>query len=247
MGEIEVPIQICPFTFEITFQVMDIKPAYNCFLGKPWIHSTGVVPSFLHQKLKFIMNDKLVTVSGKKDTLVSSLAPAHCRGNLRSYWNLLPVFKGHGLGKGLKGVVRLANERKEKRLAHSKGRELRATRIPICVLYQSFRSRGLVHTNQVTMVKEDQNVDDRVNLVYPCGPHEELHNWEIIEFPMTFNSLSKSVEQEDKIIQSHEEKIEMINLGNENDKKEVKIGTPIRGSERENLIKLLSNYVDIFT
>ncbi|RDX69718.1 hypothetical protein CR513_51125, partial [Mucuna pruriens] len=54
MGEITLPIRIGLVTFEITFQVMDIRPAYNYLLGKPWIHATEVVPSSLHQKVKFI-------------------------------------------------------------------------------------------------------------------------------------------------------------------------------------------------
>ena len=50
---------------------MDINPAYNCLLGRPWIHSVGVVPSTLHQKLKFVVEGHLVIVSGEEDILVS--------------------------------------------------------------------------------------------------------------------------------------------------------------------------------
>ncbi|XP_073221497.1 uncharacterized protein [Cicer arietinum] len=63
-----------PVTFEITFHVMDIVPAYSCLLGRPWIHSAGVVPSTLHQKLKYMINDQLVIVSGEGDLLVSNLS-----------------------------------------------------------------------------------------------------------------------------------------------------------------------------
>ncbi|XP_027905771.1 uncharacterized protein LOC114165323 [Vigna unguiculata] len=71
MGEVELSIQIGPCVFQVTFQVMDILPAYSCLLGRPWIHSAGVVPSTLHQKLKYVMGDKLVIVSGEEDILVS--------------------------------------------------------------------------------------------------------------------------------------------------------------------------------
>ena len=50
---------------------MDINPTYNCLLGRPWIHSIGVVPSTLHQKLKFVVGGQLIIVSGEKDILVS--------------------------------------------------------------------------------------------------------------------------------------------------------------------------------
>ncbi|XP_052735536.1 uncharacterized protein LOC128197521 [Vigna angularis] len=71
MGEVELPMQVGPCVFQITFQVMDILPAYSCLLGRPWIHSAGVVPSTLHQKLKYVMGDKLVIVSGEEDLLVN--------------------------------------------------------------------------------------------------------------------------------------------------------------------------------
>lgn len=70
-GEIDLPIQIGPHTCQITFQVMDINPAYICLLGRPWIHSVGVVPSTLHKKLKFMVEGQLVIVSSEEDILVS--------------------------------------------------------------------------------------------------------------------------------------------------------------------------------
>ena len=70
-GEIDLPVQIGPHTCQVTFQVMDINPAYKCLLGCPWIHSVGVVPSTLHQKLKFVVEGHLVIVSGEEDVLVS--------------------------------------------------------------------------------------------------------------------------------------------------------------------------------
>jgi len=71
IGEVELPVQVGPYTFQIIFQVMDILPAYSCLLGRPWIHTASVVPSTLHQKLKFIVDDKLIIVSGEEDLLVS--------------------------------------------------------------------------------------------------------------------------------------------------------------------------------
>ena len=35
IGEVELPILIGPHVFEITFQVMEINPNYNCLLGRP--------------------------------------------------------------------------------------------------------------------------------------------------------------------------------------------------------------------
>ncbi|XP_050895562.1 uncharacterized protein LOC127102203 [Lathyrus oleraceus] len=73
IGEIDLPILIGPQTFRITFQIMDIRPAYSCLLGRPWIHVAGVVTSTLHQKLKFVNSGKLVSVSREEDIFVSHL------------------------------------------------------------------------------------------------------------------------------------------------------------------------------
>lgn len=53
---------------------MDIYLAYSCLFGHPWIHSVGAVTSTLHQKLKFIINGKLITIDGKEEILVSQLS-----------------------------------------------------------------------------------------------------------------------------------------------------------------------------
>ncbi|XP_058724226.1 uncharacterized protein LOC131595775 [Vicia villosa] len=73
-GEVDLPITIGPQTFKITFQVMDIPAQYSCLLGRPWIHEAGAITSTLHQKLKFIRNDKLVTVCGERALIVSNLS-----------------------------------------------------------------------------------------------------------------------------------------------------------------------------
>ncbi|XP_052484806.1 uncharacterized protein LOC128039914 [Gossypium raimondii] len=77
MGRIEIPLLIDPTVYEVDFLVMDIKPSYNCLLGRPWIHSAGVVPSSLHQKLKLVSEGRLVTINAEEDIIaaVSNEAP----------------------------------------------------------------------------------------------------------------------------------------------------------------------------
>lgn len=65
IGEVELSIQIGPHVLQITFQVMDINPPCSCLLGSPWIHAGGEVTSTLHRKMKFIINNKLIIISGK--------------------------------------------------------------------------------------------------------------------------------------------------------------------------------------
>ncbi|KAL4278333.1 hypothetical protein GQ457_03G004940 [Hibiscus cannabinus] len=71
LGKITVPLLIGPAEYEVDFVVMDIKPTYSCLLGRPWIHVAGAVPSTLHQKLKFVIDGKLVTVQGEEDIIAS--------------------------------------------------------------------------------------------------------------------------------------------------------------------------------
>src|ERR1051325_7622699 len=74
VGEIDLLVLIRPQLFNITFQVMDIFPAYSCLLGSPWIQVAKAVTSTLHQKLKFLLNNQVVEVSGEEDYLVSHLS-----------------------------------------------------------------------------------------------------------------------------------------------------------------------------
>ncbi|RDX84626.1 hypothetical protein CR513_34291, partial [Mucuna pruriens] len=76
MGEIMLPICKGPVTFDTTFQVMDIQPAYSYFLGRPWIHAVRAVPSSLHQRIKFIVGQQLINVMGEKELMISTPTPA---------------------------------------------------------------------------------------------------------------------------------------------------------------------------
>ena len=62
LGNIKLPIQVGPCTFDFEFIVMDINPSYNCLLRRPWIHMVGAVPSTLHQKVEFVVEESLITV-----------------------------------------------------------------------------------------------------------------------------------------------------------------------------------------
>lgn len=54
------------------------------------------------------------------------------------------------------------------------------------------------------------------------------------------------VEYEYIDLQPHQKQVETINLGTEEAKKEVKIGTTLGTNVKERLVKLLQEYVDVF-
>ena len=65
IGMIHLPVEIGPYEFQVTFQVLDIPAAYNMLLRRPWIHSARVVPSTLHQNVKYAIDGLLVIVHGE--------------------------------------------------------------------------------------------------------------------------------------------------------------------------------------
>ncbi|PKI67580.1 hypothetical protein CRG98_012003 [Punica granatum] len=60
-------LNVCPVSM---LKQMNIPNAFSLLLGRPWIHAAGAVPSSLHQKLKFFVEGKLITVNGEEDYAV---------------------------------------------------------------------------------------------------------------------------------------------------------------------------------
>uniref|UniRef100_A0A2N9HUF4 G-patch domain-containing protein n=1 Tax=Fagus sylvatica TaxID=28930 RepID=A0A2N9HUF4_FAGSY len=66
LGEIDLPVEVGPQVYNINFQVLRIDSPYNLLLGRPWLHTAGAVPSSLHQKMKLIIGNQLVTILAKE-------------------------------------------------------------------------------------------------------------------------------------------------------------------------------------
>jgi len=60
------------------------------------------------------------------------------------------------------------------------------------------------------------------------------------------DKISCLLEQERRTIQPYGEKLEVINLGTKEDKKEVKIGASMDPTVKKRIIELLKAYVDVF-
>ena len=57
-------------------QVMNFSSVYNILLGRPWIHASSAIPSSLHQILRFVVNDQLITVFAEDDcTMIVNSGP----------------------------------------------------------------------------------------------------------------------------------------------------------------------------
>jgi len=69
MGKIKLKCQIRNLRSEVTCYVIDADTSYNLLLGRPWIHRNSIVPSILHQVMKYIDG------GGKVRTLIAKRHP----------------------------------------------------------------------------------------------------------------------------------------------------------------------------
>ncbi|XP_070017528.1 uncharacterized protein [Nicotiana sylvestris] len=65
-GEIILTINVVETIQDTKFHVIKGDMSYNALLGRPWIHSMRVVPSTLHQMMKFPTKDGNKTVYGEQ-------------------------------------------------------------------------------------------------------------------------------------------------------------------------------------
>jgi len=54
LGAITLPIEMGGFRMEVKFHVINSDTTYKALLGRPWLHEYGIVPSTLHQCIKFM-------------------------------------------------------------------------------------------------------------------------------------------------------------------------------------------------
>ncbi|KAI5415991.1 hypothetical protein KIW84_041145 [Lathyrus oleraceus] len=296
---------------------MDINPAYSCLLGRPWIHAAGAVTSTLHQKMKFVVDGKLVIVSGEEDFIISQLSSFRYieadEDALETSFQALeisnatleevkdPVEKTSLSFASLKsarsavesggpagwGQVINVNEKNDRfglgYKPSANGGSLVPAKDRVRSIQEVFLSKGFIHGDQVGAVEDDTEDGETSNLIYRC--EAALTNWEAVEIPEVFpvskiinkpvefddpttsynfelpiyqteedseegcdflEELERMLEHESKALQPHQEPVETINLGTEEDKKEVKVGTTLEASIKERLINLLQEYANVF-
>ncbi|XP_028208435.1 uncharacterized protein LOC114391656 [Glycine soja] len=305
IGEVDLPITIGPFVFQITFQVMDIQAAYSCLLGRPWIHEAGAVTSTLHQKLKFVRNGRLITVSGEEALLVSHLSAFSFIGadetegtffqgltvegkkpekNEVSFatWKSAQKVVQEGTGEGWGKVVQLLESKNREGLGFASSAGSATNSVGSSSITSTFRSAGFINNSpEANAVLED--VPEEIVLAF-VTPGKIVRNWDAVDIPSVVHAsklgiyepvehnnpalspnfespvyeaeeeeddgipeeLARLLEYEKKTIRPHEEVVEVINLGTEEDKKEVKIGASLEATVKRRVIELLKEYVDVF-
>nr|XP_023876335.1 uncharacterized protein LOC111988777 [Quercus suber] len=66
MGMIRLPVQTGSDVVEVDFIMVDVFSPYTAILGKPWLHTLGVVSSTLHQKVKYPSGGQVLEILGNQ-------------------------------------------------------------------------------------------------------------------------------------------------------------------------------------
>ncbi|KAI5384894.1 hypothetical protein KIW84_071758 [Lathyrus oleraceus] len=163
IGEVELPVKIGPSDFQITFQVMDIHLAYNCLLGRPWIHEAGVVTSTFPQRLKFVKNGKLVIDWRREGVIALSIAAEKRVGAPMSSLKDARKIVEEGTVNQWGRVVEVSDNKNRTGLGFQQGSSTaRSEDVQL-----SFRSGGFIHGNEqhLAVVLEDDEEEDCTNFV----------------------------------------------------------------------------------
>ena len=63
-GQVRLPVQTSSEVVEVNFIVVDAYSPYTAIVGKPWLHTLGVVSSTLHQKVKYLSEGQIKETLG---------------------------------------------------------------------------------------------------------------------------------------------------------------------------------------
>ena len=65
-GQIRLPVQTGLDVVEVDFIVVDAFSPYTAIMGRPWLHSLGIVSSTLHQKVKYPSKGQVLEIVGSQ-------------------------------------------------------------------------------------------------------------------------------------------------------------------------------------
>ena len=65
-GQIRLLVQVGIDVVEVDFIVVDAFSPYTTIIGRPWLHTLGVVSSTFHQKVKYPSRDQVLEIIGSQ-------------------------------------------------------------------------------------------------------------------------------------------------------------------------------------
>src|SRR4051812_36932132 len=114
MGKIKLRCQIRDLKSEVTVYVIDADTSYNLLLGRPSIHKNQIVPSTLHQVMKY------ADAQGQVRTLVAEQHPF--KGVENYFTNTLFYQNAHEVVAQQKEELKLGNEADRESVSKSNDR-----------------------------------------------------------------------------------------------------------------------------
>ena len=72
-GTFVAPVKTGPIEVVVEFTVLDIPVTYALLLGRPWYHVLGGVPLTVHQKVKFLLDEEVITIDAIMSKTVSAV------------------------------------------------------------------------------------------------------------------------------------------------------------------------------
>ncbi|KAI5399014.1 hypothetical protein KIW84_064401 [Lathyrus oleraceus] len=215
----------------------------SCLLGRPLIHEAGSVTSTLHQKLKFVKNGKLFVVGGEKALLMSHLSSftyVEAEKEVGTLFQTLSIVDE--LQKTREPMSSLKDAKEVIQQGPFNGN--------VKAMKGVFRSGGFIHGDEQysAAIIEDNDEDEAcANFVthgqtcnnwVTVNVHVVLHPEEENDDEEMSDELSRLLEHEEKTIHL-EEQVELVNLGSDDDVKEVKIGSQLCPEAKKGLVDLL--------
>ena len=64
--QIRLPVQAGSEVVEVDFIVVDAYSPYTAIVARPWLHTLGAVSSTLHQKVKYLSEDRIEELVGNQ-------------------------------------------------------------------------------------------------------------------------------------------------------------------------------------
>ena len=65
-GQIRLPVQVGSELVKVDFIVVDAYSPYTAIVARPWLHTLGAVSSTLHQKVKYLFEDRVEKLVGNQ-------------------------------------------------------------------------------------------------------------------------------------------------------------------------------------
>ncbi|XP_070029513.1 uncharacterized protein [Nicotiana sylvestris] len=251
VGDIVLELTIGPVEFTMEFQVLDVAVSYNLLLGQPWIH----VSSTLHQMVKFKCDRQEIIVYGKDNLCAHSdvSVPFIEVEDDKWPWVYQGIIQPVSLPKNL-GTFCLGFKPTTKDVKRDKRSKQKAWALPKPVprLSRSFvkpgaRKRLTIVLSSVVDVDEEL-IESSFYVSFnemTCmrNLRTSLKKYDEDE---AFEKISKELSHFEEKPNSNLNETEAINLGDPDKVKETKISVHLEPRIREEIVKALLEYKDIF-